>query len=88
MSFERVVKSSGLRTLRAAIKDQARANNIHERLHGAVVQSGLPHEWHGSGYVAVLLRNIADQLQALRVMLDVLEENAFTWEVDPEPFQS
>jgi hypothetical protein len=85
-AFERVLKCAGLRTLRFAFSDPARADEAHEELHGKFVASGLPHEWHGAGYLAVLLRNLGDQERALRCLGEFAEEGNGCWEVDPEPF--
>ena len=84
--FERVLRRAGLRTLRFAFNDQARADEAHEELHGKVIASGLLHEWHGAGYLAVLLRNVRDQERALACVREFVEEGNVCWEVDPEPF--
>ena len=51
--MEGVISRSGHRTLRLAVESQAAARELHEALHEAVAQTGLAHEWHGSGYVAI-----------------------------------
>ena len=84
--FECVLKSAGLRTLRFAFKDPGHAEKAHERLHGKLVASGLPHEWHRPGYLAVLIRNLHDQERAFTCLAGLLD--AGHWEVDPEPFQT
>ena len=84
--FERVLKSSGLRTLRFAFTSPSIADEHHEQLHGKVVASGLPHEWHGSGYVAVLLRHLQDQEIALNCLASAIESGEGCWEVDPKPY--
>ena len=58
MSLRRVLRHAGSRTLRFAFNDPTRAEEAHQELHGRVIASGLPHEWHGAGYLAVLLRNV------------------------------
>jgi hypothetical protein len=84
--FKRVLKCAGLRTLRFAFNDPTRDDDAHEELHGKFVASGLPHEWHGAGYLAVLLRNVGDQERALTCLGVFAEEGNGCWEVDPEPF--
>lgn len=84
--FERVLKHAGLRTLRFAFNEPELANQVHEQLHGNIVASGLPHEWRGSGYLAVLLRHREDQERALSCLGDFATAEYGSWEVDPEPF--
>jgi hypothetical protein len=84
--FKRVLKESGLRTLRFAFNDAARAENAHEELHGRLIASGLPHEWHGAGYLAVLLRSAGDQNLALICLGKFVDNGDGVWEVNPEPF--
>jgi hypothetical protein len=84
--FERVLKGAGLRTLRFGFNDPARADEAHKTLHSKLVASGLPHEWHGAGYLAVLLRNVADQERALSCLEEFANVDCGRWEVDPEPF--
>jgi hypothetical protein len=84
--FERVVKSSGLRTLRIAFRKKDTARHRHERIHGELVKSGLPHEWRGFGYVSVLVRDLSDQERALSCVADDVRDGTVSWEVDPAPF--
>lgn len=84
--FKRVLKGAGVRTLRFAFNDSTRAEKAHEELHGKFIASGLPHEWHGSGYLAVLLRSARDQKRALNWLGKFVENGDGAWEVDPEPF--
>jgi len=86
--FERVLESSGLRTLRIAFNSDRDAGDKHEQLHGKIIQSGLPHEWYGSTYVSVLIRHARDQEHLLSRMDDFLENGSVCWEVDPESFDS
>jgi hypothetical protein len=86
-SFERVLKPSGLRTLRFAFNEPANADERHEEIHGQFFATALPHEWHGTGYLAVLLRNSQDQEQALACLTSAVENGVGSWEVDPEPFE-
>jgi hypothetical protein len=82
--FERVLRPAGSRTLRFAFNDESCADDAHDELHRKLVATGLPHEWHGSGYLAVLLRNLRDQERALACLANSIEDGS--WEVDPEPF--
>src|SRR5262249_39097847 len=84
--FKRVLKRAGLRTLRFAFNDPTRADEAHEELLGRVVACGLPHEWHGVGYLAILLRHVQDQDRALACLKDYAAERTGCWEIDPEPF--
>jgi hypothetical protein len=49
--LDRVTRRSGHDVLRVGLRRHAVSE--HEELHRAIAQSGLPHEWHASGYVAV-----------------------------------
>lgn len=84
--FHRVLKAAGLRTLRFAFSDLNIAQRAHEELHRRFLASSLLHEWHGSGYLAVLLRDIGDQERALNCLDALIEKDIGHWEVDPEPF--
>ena len=84
--FERVLRPCGLRTFRFAFNDPAEGDSSHEELRSKMVASGLPHEWRGSGFVAVLLKNHADQVRLLSLLTEYLEDGRGRWEVDPEPF--
>jgi hypothetical protein len=83
-AFKRVLKGGGLRTLWFAFHDPARGDEAHEELHGKVLATRLPHEWLGTGYLAMLLRNLRDQRRALACLTEFADDG--TWEVDPEPF--
>lgn len=83
-AFERVLKWAGLRTLRFAFNDPARGDEAHAELHGKVIATGLPHEWLGAGYLAILLRNLRDQDRALACLAGFADDGS--WEIDPEPF--
>jgi hypothetical protein len=83
-AFERVLKCAGLRTFRFAFNEPTRAAEAHAELHGRVLDSRLPHEWHGAGYLAVLLRNLRDQEHAVACLGGFADNGS--WEVDPEPF--
>jgi hypothetical protein len=83
-AFERVLKCGGLRTLRFAFDELTRAAEAHEELHRRIIATRLPHEWHGAGYLAVLLRNLRDQKRALASLAEFADDGS--WEVDPEPF--
>lgn len=84
--FLRVLKSAGLRTLRFAFRDSNLAGRAHEELHRKFLASRLLHEWHGSGYLAVLLRHTEDQERALQCLGEFAEKEMGEWEIDPEPF--
>jgi uncharacterized protein DUF4265 len=86
--FVRVAQASGLRTLRIAFHREEQARDRHEWLHGELRKAALPHEWHGAGYLAVLLRGRADQVRALAYVADAVREGAVSWEVDPAPFSA
>lgn len=84
--FLRVVKDAGLRTLRFAFNDLNFAVQSHEKLHGELVAADLVHEWHGAGYLAVLIRSVEDQNRALSCLGEFASEPWGSWEVDSEPF--
>ena len=84
--FERVLRSSGLRTLRYAFIDRSLAQEYHEDIHGRFIVAGLPHEWHGPALISVLLRNFQDQQRALDCLTSVVDDDIGQWEVDPGPF--
>jgi hypothetical protein len=84
--FCHVVERSGLRTLRAAFTDQSLAEKDHPELHQVIYEMGHPHEWHGSGYLAVLIRSLADQQQVADGLNKWIADGTLLCEVDPEPF--
>jgi hypothetical protein len=88
MVFERVVKASGLRTLRTVFKDPLLGDRCHEELHRKLDAARLPHEWYRPGYLSVLIRNRVDQESVLTLAGDLIEDGSVEWEVDPEPFPS
>ncbi len=50
---QRVVRKSGRHLLRAAFASRTDPpEELHEQLHGALLQLGVLHEWRASGYVA------------------------------------
>lgn len=51
--LERVISKSGHRTIRVAVEDASRLAELHEALHATVASLPVPHEWHGSGYLAI-----------------------------------
>jgi hypothetical protein len=86
--FDCVLESSNLRTIRIAFNHEKDVDSVHEELHGRIVTAGLPHEWYGSGYVAVLLRDVQDENRVLSLVDDLVGSGIVCWEVDPEPFGS
>ena len=84
--FVRVRSRSGLRTMRIAINEQKKSAELHQSLHAAIVNSGLPHEFHGAGYACVLLRCIEDQDRVLSCLKAAISNDQICWEVDSEPF--
>jgi hypothetical protein len=85
-AFHRVIKPSGLRTMRVAFVDREVGERRHQAIHEGLARSRLVHEWHGYGYVAVLLRNVDDQRTALAVFDLEVSTGEVEWEVDPQPF--
>jgi hypothetical protein len=85
-AFERVLRPSGLRTFRVAFADRAAAGECHVDLHTRIARAGLPCEWHGAGYAAVLIRDVGDQERALSCIAAAVQDGRVQWEVDPQPF--
>jgi len=87
--FDRVLNASGLRTLRIAFTDASLMQEHHESIHAKIIGCGLPHEWHGSGYMSVLIRNPDDQERILSSVGEFIRDGcggSWEWEVDPEAF--
>ena len=82
----RVVRQSGLRTVRACFTDRSSVTSRHEAVHGKIEALRLPSEWHGGGYVAVLVRSFEDQEAVLRALAPQLQAGIMVAEVEPEPF--
>ncbi len=53
LELDQVLRRSGHRTLRIAVKDESRLEHIHEALHALLSTSDLATEWHSAGYAAV-----------------------------------
>ncbi len=51
--MQKRLASGGHNTLRVVIADFASSHQIHEAIHGWVVATGMLHEWHSPGYLAI-----------------------------------
>jgi Domain of unknown function (DUF4265) len=80
--MESVVSRSGHRTVRLAIESAARAQELHEQLHTLVAETGLAHEWHGSGYVAIDIPPDKRPEEVLRLFAEHVKAGAVVPEVD------
>jgi Domain of unknown function (DUF4265) len=80
--MEGVVTRSGHRTVRLAIESAARAQELHEHLHTLVAETGLAHEWHGSGYVAIDIPPDKPPEEVLRLFAEHVKAEAIVAEVD------
>ena len=52
-TFQRVIAKAGHRTLRIAVGNKSRQDQLHEVLHRWVDNTGLLYEWYSPGYLAV-----------------------------------
>ena len=80
--MERVVSRSGHRTVRLAVESAARAQDLHEQLHSVVAETGLAHEWHGSGYVAIDIPPDKRPEEVLLLFAEHVKAGAVAAEVD------
>ena len=78
-----IVKRSHLFTLRACFTSKAHAASSHEAVHEALIRLGLPFEWRGSGYFAVLLRAAAEAEVVLAALASVVPAGGLSSEVEP-----
>ena len=76
------VERGSNQVLRIAVP-RAMAEDFHERLHGAIVTTGLNHEWNGAGYVAVLLPTTQIPT-SLHSLLKELEPSGLQYELATE----
>ncbi|GAA2282278.1 hypothetical protein GCM10010145_61440 [Streptomyces ruber] len=78
-----VVQKSGHRTLRVAlVADHQDRNQLHELLHGKVVEAALPHEWLQSTYLSVDLPPGTDPATLREALKAPAQAGALHWEID------
>jgi hypothetical protein len=87
-SFKSVLRRSGLRTLRCCFADTELVTKYHERVHGILSRLRHPHEWHGCGQFAVLLKELQAEAETLQLLAPFIEDNILAYEVEPEPFHN
>ncbi len=78
-----VPEKSGHRTLRVAmVVDHPDRNQLHELLHGSVVEAGLPHEWLQGTYLAADLPPGTDPTALVKILEAPAQAGAVHWEID------
>jgi hypothetical protein len=77
-----VISRSGHRTLRLAAESPASARALHEALHESLAHTGLAHEWHGSGYVAIDLPPGTQPQEILTLFAGHIKAGTLAAEVD------
>jgi hypothetical protein len=82
--FTSVLRRSGLRTLRACFVEPNLAAAYHEPVHAILASLRHPHEWHGSGYFAVLLPDRQAEAEVLQSLAEFIEKGILAYEVEPD----
>lgn len=78
-----VVQKSGHRTLRVAlVTGHHDRNQLHEHLHGKVVEAALPHEWLQGTYLSVDLPPGTDPAALVEALEPSARAGALHWEID------
>lgn len=75
-----VVRRSGRRVIRVAFKDRGDAATGHEQVHGLLVATEALHEFSGSGYVAVDLKNERQADSVISALSPLVETGLIIWE--------
>jgi hypothetical protein len=83
-SFTSVLRHTGFRMLRACFAEPSLAATHHDRVHAILASVRHPHEWHGSGYFAVLLPDCQAEVEVLQSLAEFFEKGILTYEVEPE----
>jgi hypothetical protein len=78
----KVVRKGGHRTLRGAVANKDKANELHESIHGQLDRAGLVYEWYAPGYFAVDLPSPCKEGEIVPFLLDLANTGDLTYEID------
>jgi len=86
--LQRIVRRSGHSTVRVAVADRSRLDEIHHLIHGVLESIAVPSEWHAAGFVSIDIRERSSEIELLSHLDSLMADHSIEVEVDRPPSSS
>jgi hypothetical protein len=80
--IRKVAEKGGHRTLRGAVANKDKADELHESIHGYLDRAGLMYEWYSLGYFAVDLPSPLREGEIIPFLEDLVSTGDLSYEID------